>query len=77
MLRMASACRSDSENSAISTGFGSSSVRMICDHPVEVEEGDQEAVEQLEPVVDLADPHLRLADEDLDLELEPGRQAPP
>ena len=44
------------------------------DHPVEVEVGDQEAVEQLEPVVDLADPHLAAADQHLDLEREPCGQ---
>ena len=45
------------------------------DHPVEVEEGDQEAVEQLEPVVDLADPRPRCgSDQHLDLEVEPGEQ---
>ena len=32
------------------------------DDPVEVQVGDQEAVEQLQPVVDLADPDLALAD---------------
>ena len=41
------------------------------DHAVEVEIGDQEAVEQLEAVVDLADPHLAPADEHLELEGEP------
>ena len=44
------------------------------DHPVEVEKGDQEAVEQLQPVVDLADPDLAPADQHLDLEREPGAQ---
>ena len=38
------------------------------DHPVEVEIGDEEAVEQLDPIVDLADPDLAPADQDLDLE---------
>ena len=47
------------------------------DHPVEVEEGDQVAVEQLEPVVDLADPVLGAADQHLDLERRARRAALP
>ena len=44
------------------------------DDPVEVEEGDHKAVEQLQPVVDLSDPRPRAAEQDLDLERQPGEQ---
>ena len=50
---------------------------MICDHPVEVEEGDEEAVEQFQPVVDLADAGAAAVEQHLDLESEPGGQRLP
>ena len=74
MLRIASAWRSDSENSAISTGLGSSSVPDDLDHAIEIEIGDEKAVEQFNPIIDLADADLAAADEHLDLEGEPGGQ---
>ncbi len=66
MLRIASACTSDSLNRFISTGFGSSSVADDADHLVEVEVGDEVAFEHLEPVADLVEaefraPHQHLA----------------
>ena len=42
------------------------------DDPIQVQVGDQEAIQQLQPVIDLADPDLCLADENFDLELQPG-----
>src|SRR3546814_8242442 len=44
------------------------------DDPVEVEEGDQIAADQFQPIVDLADPMLGAADEDDDLMLQPFGQ---
>src|SRR3546814_8216719 len=41
------------------------------DDPVQVQEGDQIAADQLQPVVDLADPVLGAADEHDDLVLQP------
>ena len=59
MFRIASACTSDSANSAISTAFGSSSVPDDRDHPVEVEVGDEQPLEHLEPRVDPLQPEPR------------------
>ncbi len=44
------------------------------DHPVEVEERDQHPVENLEPIVDLADPRGRAVEQHLDLERQPRGQ---
>ncbi len=74
MLRIASAWRSVRPNSAIITGLGSSSVRMISITRSRLRKAIEIAFEQLEPVVDLRDPMLGAVDQHLDLEAEPFGQ---